>query len=274
MAGKEESLSLKPGSIGSIEAEEGALVRCVGKEASSLKPCTQKMKPCTNTSTASAGAFTGKEDIAGKQASSLKLCPAECISMEGINGEQKSSLKLCPAESRRMENINGEQDWSLKMCATKSKVPTARYLPPLKGGTIKIEGEEYCSEGDILVTASIFSEDMDKCADVTMVAIEEQAINDIKVVAQSKKGASGTCFSEEEDTGDEDFDWSTEEDDDDDDVVLSKADFQLVIDRADAKYNRFIERLLARNKTMPIKDYTAADFVDSDDEEVVLEVAL
>ncbi|KAM3048830.1 hypothetical protein ACUV84_019610 [Puccinellia chinampoensis] len=249
MAGKGASSSLKPCSNGSMESEA-----FTGKEFS-LKRCTIK----------------SIEDIDGKQASSLKLCPAECMSMGDISGDQAPSLKLCPTESLRMEYINGRQECSLKMCPTKRKPLTAGHLPPLKGGAIKRKGEEYCSEGDI----AVFPEDVDKCADVTMDEIEEQVIT--KVAAASHHGAPATGFSEEEE--DEEFEWSTDEEGVDGDAILSKAEFQLVLDRADAKFNRFVERLRARNKTILVKSYTAADFVDSDDEEVVrdhakVEVAL
>jgi hypothetical protein len=109
-------------------------------------------------------------------------------------------------------------------------------------------------------------------AGVAMVENEGQAISDTGVAAASQKWTPGACFSEDEDAGHEYSGWSTdeeEEDDRDDDAILSKAEFQLALDRINAKYNRFIERLRARNKTLRTKDYTAADFLDSDDEEVV-----
>jgi hypothetical protein len=102
---------------------------------------------------------------------------------------------------------------------------------------------------------------------------EEAAIGDTKVAAESHK-APGTGFSEEGDSEDAGFYWSADEEDahDDrpDDAILSKAEFQLVLDRASAKFGRFVGRLRARNGSVLIKDYTAADdFADSDDEEVV-----
>jgi hypothetical protein len=101
---------------------------------------------------------------------------------------------------------------------------------------------------------------------------EEAAISDTKVAAESHK-APGTGFSEEEDSEDVGFYWSADEEDAHndrpDDAILSKAEFQLVLDRASAKFGRFVGRLRARNRSVLIKDYTAADFADSDDEEVV-----
>ncbi|KAM0845705.1 hypothetical protein ACQ4PT_056178 [Festuca glaucescens] len=45
----------------------------------------------------------------------------------------------------------------------------------------------------------------------------------------------------------------------------SEADYQVVVEKANAKLNRFMERLRARTKTLVLKDYTSSD---SDDEEV------
>ena len=77
-------------------------------------------------------------------------------------------------------------------------------------------------------------------------------------------------FRDDSDVGLVDWsDGSEEEEDDDDDAILSDAEYQLAVDKINAKYNRFIERLRARTKVLVFKEVTASDFVDSDDEEAV-----
>jgi hypothetical protein len=67
----------------------------------------------------------------------------------------------------------------------------------------------------------------------------------------------------------DEIDWHEGEEDEDEDAILSDADYQLIVDRANAKYKRFMELLRARApKPLVFKNLTAADFVDSDDEEV------
>ena len=77
-------------------------------------------------------------------------------------------------------------------------------------------------------------------------------------------------FRDDSDVGLVDWsDGSEEEEDDDDDAILSDAEYQLVVDNINAKYDRFIERLRARSTALVFKNYTAADYADSDDGEVV-----
>jgi hypothetical protein len=112
-------------------------------------------------------------------------------------------------------------------------------------------------------TNAVFSEDVEKCADATLLAdvtldeINEQAISDTNDVAPTK-GTAPDAYSV-----DEDLEWSEcSEDDDDDNTVLTDAEYQLIVDKASAKFNRYMERLLASTSTLVFAD------VDSDDDEV------
>jgi NACalpha-BTF3-like transcription factor len=67
----------------------------------------------------------------------------------------------------------------------------------------------------------------------------------------------------------DEIDWYEGVEDNDEDANLSEADFQLIVDRANAKYNKFVEMLLARTPNpLVFKEMTTADFLNSDDEEV------
>jgi hypothetical protein len=111
-------------------------------------------------------------------------------------------------------------------------------------------------------------------ADMTLGQEEEEAFPETKgtapdatvVVGETKYSVECRDYSSDDSEVEDDWDAHTDgsgysfHSDDDDQVVMEKAD---------VKFKRFVARLHARYPTIVFKEYTAADYVNSDEEEVV-----
>jgi hypothetical protein len=84
-----------------------------------------------------------------------------------------------------------------------------------------------------------------------------------KTVPETKDTAPDDTVEEEDDdrghyyTTDEELKWSEDESDDDD------VEFQVVVDRVTAKYNRYMQKLLARDTSVVFTDITGEEADDN-----------
>jgi hypothetical protein len=179
-----------------------------------------------------------------EQEPSLKLHPAEAVPVRG--------LMLLPAEIPSMEAVTTE---IVEQASSDTKV--AASTQKAASGTGFSELGKYVDAKKVE-------------ADMTMGEEEKASFPETKGTVPGATVKLDEIISRRlpYSVVDE-IDWSEGVEDNDEDANLSEADFQLIVDRANAKYNKFVEMLLARTPNpLVFKETTAADFVNSDDEEV------